>query len=106
WELNLPPLEEQAEIIRRIEGLFALADRLQARYERATKQVDRLSQSILAKAFRGELVPTEAELAKAERRFYETAEQLLARIASQVANGNQRIKGTGPKIAVKKRVRA
>jgi hypothetical protein len=41
---------------------------------------DATTQSILGKAFRGGLVPTEAELAKAERRTYETAEQLLARI--------------------------
>jgi SAM-dependent methyltransferase len=37
----------------------------------------------LAKAFRGELVPTEADLAGAEGRDYETAEQLLARVAAR-----------------------
>jgi type I restriction enzyme S subunit len=39
-----------------------------------------MTQFVLAKAFRGELVPREADLAKAEGRWYETAEQLLARI--------------------------
>jgi hypothetical protein len=36
--------------------------------------------AILAKAFRGELVPTEAELARAEGRDYEPASVLLERI--------------------------
>jgi len=39
-----------------------------------------LGQALLSKAFSGELVPTEAEVARAEGRKYETAEDLLARI--------------------------
>jgi hypothetical protein len=39
-----------------------------------------LTQSILAKAFRGELVSTEAELAERDGRTYESAGQLLQRI--------------------------
>jgi type I restriction enzyme S subunit len=35
---------------------------------------------VLAKAYRGELVPTEAELARRENRSYEPASELLARI--------------------------
>lgn len=76
----LPPLEEQTEIVRRINQLLGIADRLEARHETANSQVEKLTQSILAKAFRGELVPTEAALAKAEGHSYETAEELLARI--------------------------
>ena len=38
--------------------------------------------SLLAKAFRGELVPTEADLAAAVGREFESATQLLARIKS------------------------
>jgi len=53
----VPPLPEQQEIVRRVEELFALADRLEARYAKAKAQIDRLVPSILAKAFRGELVP-------------------------------------------------
>lgn len=52
----LPSLSEQQEIVRRVEGLFALADRLEARYMNARAYVDNLTQSILARAFRGELV--------------------------------------------------
>ena len=48
---------EQTEIVRRVETLFAFADRLEARYTAARAQVDKLTPSLLAKAFRGELVP-------------------------------------------------
>lgn len=56
-QLPLPSREEQNEIVRRIEKLFAFADRLEARYTAAHAQVDKLTPSLLAKAFRGELVP-------------------------------------------------
>ncbi|MGD9938041.1 MAG: hypothetical protein AB7S61_11305 [Methanoregulaceae archaeon] len=39
----------------------------------ARERVDTLIQAILAKAFRGELVPTEAELARREGREFEPA---------------------------------
>jgi type I restriction enzyme S subunit len=55
--ISLPCIAEQQEIVRRVEALFALADQIQVRYEKAKAYVDKLTQSILAKAFRGELVP-------------------------------------------------
>jgi type I restriction enzyme, S subunit len=55
--LLLPPLAEQQEIVNRLEALFKTADALEARYGTAKAHVDKLTQSILAKAFRGELVP-------------------------------------------------
>ena len=55
--LLLPPLDEQVEIAGRVEKLFAFADRVEARIEQARLSVVRLSPAILAKAFRGELVP-------------------------------------------------
>ncbi len=80
FEIALPPFEEQKEIVRRVERLFELADKIESRIKQARDRVDKLTQSILAKAFRGELVPTEAELAQRQGRIYETAEQLLVRI--------------------------
>jgi len=56
-ELSIPPLPEQAEIVRRVEALFALADRIEARLTAARAQVERLTPATLAKAFRGDLVP-------------------------------------------------
>ncbi|MFN0119817.1 MAG: hypothetical protein ACKV2V_04880 [Blastocatellia bacterium] len=56
-EIELPNLIEQAQIVRRVETLFAYADRLDARYQQARAEVDRLTPALLAKAFRGELVP-------------------------------------------------
>ncbi|MDR4652985.1 MAG: restriction endonuclease subunit S [Nitrosomonas sp.] len=53
----VPPTEEQIEIVRRVEELFAYADRIEARYHAARARVDKLTPAILAKAFRGELVP-------------------------------------------------
>jgi type I restriction enzyme, S subunit len=53
----LPPRPEQREIVRRVDQLFALADQVEAHYVKAKQYVDSLKQSILAKAFRGELVP-------------------------------------------------
>lgn len=53
----LPPPEEQHEIVRRIEAAFAWIDRLAAEAESARRLLDRLDQAVLAKAFRGELVP-------------------------------------------------
>jgi type I restriction enzyme S subunit len=53
----LPPLAEQHEIVRRVETLFKTADALEAHYHKAKAHVDKLTQSILAKAFRGELAP-------------------------------------------------
>jgi type I restriction enzyme S subunit len=79
----LPPLSEQQEIVRRVEKLFAFADQIESRLKQAQSHVDRLTQSLLAKAFRGELVPTEAELARRENRSYDPASQLLARIQTE-----------------------
>lgn len=56
-EVALPSIEEQTTIIHRVESLFALADTVEKQYRQAKQRVDRLTQSILAKAFRGELVP-------------------------------------------------
>ena len=55
--LNLPSIAEQKEIVRRAQDLLTLADHLEARLTAARKVVDRLTPALLAKAFRGELVP-------------------------------------------------
>lgn len=59
--IPMPPDDERKVIIRRIESLFAYADRLEARYAAARIQVDKLIPATLAKAFRGELVPRDPD---------------------------------------------
>jgi type I restriction enzyme, S subunit len=50
-----PSFEEQTEIVRRVTELFAFADQVEQRVAAAQVHVNHLTQSILAKAFRGEL---------------------------------------------------
>lgn len=54
-EIPLTPLPEQHEIVRRVEQLFAWADTIEKQVNNALTRVNSLTQSILAKAFRGEL---------------------------------------------------
>ena len=54
-EIPLPPLPEQHEIVRRVEQLFAYADTIEKQVNNALTRVNSLTQSILAKAFRGDL---------------------------------------------------
>ena len=100
--MSLPLVDEQKEIVKRVEALFKKADEIEERYKKAKAYVDKLTQSILAKAFRGELVPQDpndppaSELLKKiklekegmnndkkqkkDRRAGEPAEKLLERI--------------------------
>ncbi|HAK6768419.1 TPA: restriction endonuclease subunit S [Salmonella enterica] len=55
FELSVPSLDEQHEIVRRVEQLFAYADTIEKQVNNALTRVNSLTQSILAKAFRGEL---------------------------------------------------
>ena len=52
---SLPPMIEQTQIVRRVEELFAFADQIEQQVKNAQGRVNNLTQSILAKAFRGEL---------------------------------------------------
>jgi type I restriction enzyme S subunit len=76
----VPPVDEQREIVRRVQALLAVTETVEDHIAGATSHAADLTQAILAKAFRGELVPTEAELALRERRQYEPASVLLERI--------------------------
>ncbi|WP_232241588.1 restriction endonuclease subunit S [Pseudomonas carnis] len=71
----LPPLAEQTEIVRCVEQLFTFADQLEAKVTSAKNCIDHLTQSILAKAFRGELLPQDPK--------DEPASVLLERIKAQ-----------------------
>ena len=59
--MPIPPLEEQKEIVRRVEKMFEKIDKMEEEYQKAAKLCDRLEQATLAKAFRGELVPQDPD---------------------------------------------
>ncbi|BAT46371.1 restriction endonuclease subunit S [Escherichia albertii] len=52
---NFPSVQNQIAIVRRVEQLFAYADTIEKQVNNALARVNNLTQSILAKAFRGEL---------------------------------------------------
>lgn len=58
-EMDIPwPNElERNEVVQRIEAAFAWIDRLASEATSARRLIDQLDQAVLAKAFRGELVP-------------------------------------------------
>ncbi len=56
FKVELPSLKEQKLIARKISTLFDYADQFESRLTAARQRVDNLTASILAKAFRGELV--------------------------------------------------
>tara|TARA_R110000751_G_scaffold307898_1_gene434202 strand:- start:100080 stop:101591 length:1512 start_codon:yes stop_codon:yes gene_type:complete len=78
FTVPLPPLMEQQEIVRRVESLFTMADTVEKQYKDAKARTNRLTQSILAKAFRGELVPQDSN--------DEPASELLAGIKANLDN--------------------
>jgi type I restriction enzyme S subunit len=55
YPILVPPLDEQIEISRRVKELFVFADTIEQKAKAALDSVNNLTQSILAKAFRGEL---------------------------------------------------
>lgn len=96
--IPLPPLEEQKEIVRQVDKLFALADKVEDHYKKAKLRVDKLSQSVLAKAFRGELVPQDPN--------DEPAEKLLERILEEkkrLEDNGKLPSGSSKKKVVKKK---
>jgi type I restriction enzyme S subunit len=55
--IPLPSLSRQAEIVDRIESAFGWLDRVNSDHRAASSLLPKLEDAILAKAFRGELVP-------------------------------------------------
>jgi type I restriction enzyme, S subunit len=90
-EISLPPLARQREIVQRVEALFMLADDVDRRVQLALKRNQQLPQAILSRAFSGNLVVNEADVARAEGRTFESAAALIDRIASENTNGSRRL---------------
>ena len=94
FEVPFCSLREQREIVCRVKRLLATAQKTESGYLRARACIEHLTQSILAKTFRGELVPTEAELAELEGRSFESAEELLVRIGKNASTNRRKTRAT------------
>ncbi|WP_439147621.1 restriction endonuclease subunit S [Vibrio sp.] len=93
--IALPPIEEQKEIVRLVDQYFAFADTVETQVKKAQARVDYLTQSILAKAFRGELVSQDPS--------DEPADKLLERIAKAREEAEALAKAAKKAEAAKKR---
>ena len=56
FEISLPPIEEQEEIVKQVKKAFEKLDKIEEQYKKAKSYTDRITQSILHKAFTGNLV--------------------------------------------------
>jgi type I restriction enzyme S subunit len=93
----IPPIAEQREIVHRVSRLLAFADAIEGRVASAVARAERLTQSILRKAVKGELVLTEAELARKEGRAYEPASALLERVRARPTQVERRDRRGAPR---------
>lgn len=82
----LPPLEEQQEIVRRVAEMLRQADEILAEMTAAEKLVDTLMQSIIRRAFRGELVETQAAQSRRAGIEYESGAALVKRVNAELAS--------------------
>jgi len=103
-ELLMPPTNEQHRLADAIDSYFTRLDDAVATLERVQRNLKRYRASVLKAAVEGRLVPTEAELARAEGRDYEPAPVLLERILAERRRrweeaelGKMKAKGKTPK---------
>lgn len=104
--LPLPPLAEQDEICRRLNDASRRLTIVEERTIVGAGLGTSLTESLLVKAFSGQLVPTEASIAAGEGRSFETAESLLARVMASkgVVHGRRSVerkpKGGGMRVSL------
>lgn len=94
FEVTMPSMDEQKEIVRQVESLFTMADTVEKQFLEAKVRTNRLVQSTLAKAFRGELVP--------QNEKDEPASILLEKIQAELAKKPVKKKKVVPKKKVVK----
>ncbi len=104
FKFELPEMKEQTQIVRRVEELFAFSDQIEQQVKNAQGRVNNLTQSILAKAFRGELTTQwradNPELISGDN----SAQALLAAIKKE-REALEPVKKSSVKKAVKKTIK-
>lgn len=61
FDIPVPGVEEQQEIVNRVDALFELSNKIESQYQILKAKIEQLPQAILAKAFKGELVGQEVK---------------------------------------------
>lgn len=83
FPIVIAPEPEQQRIVNALESYFTRLDDAVVTLERLQRNLKRYRASVLKAAVEGRLVPTEAEVARAEGRSYEPASVLLERILAE-----------------------
>ena len=83
FEFTWQPVEQQRETVAYLDEQLSRLDASVAALLRAHANLKRYRASVLEAACEGRLVPTEAELARAEGRTFETGAELLQRVLGE-----------------------
>ena len=103
FPIPLPPLAEQRRIVAEVERRLSVVQQSQAAVEASLKRAERLRQSILKRAFSGQLIPQDPsdepasvllERVKAERQAAQEAEALKTKARRPKRERTRRGKGT------------
>ncbi len=81
--MPIPPGREQRRIVDALDSYMSRLDAAEKSLEEAQAKLKAYRASVLKAAVEGRLVPTEAELARREKRSYEPAQVLLDRILKE-----------------------
>jgi type I restriction enzyme S subunit len=82
-QVAFPPLPEQHRVVQALDSYLSQLDEAGTTLERVQRNLKRYRAAVLQAAVEGRLVPTEAELARAEGRMYEPASELLKRVLAE-----------------------
>lgn len=92
WQVPMPPLETQSAVVADLDRHFTILVAGRAALNRVNANLKRYRAAVLKSACEGRLVTSEAELARAEGRSFETGYDLLARV---LATRRENWKGPG-----------